>query len=256
MIEPVLTQHPTQHPTQRPNQYPSPLPPPPPPGADGWIPAANLVSGASLETLFKLPERLWAMPPHAATVLAWKKYTRRLVEPLAAAWTLRREIPLLSADNVLIRLLPEKPLVEIALRRATTAVLSTSPTAHSHDAIVLPDEAGQLDFLRSTLLDEHLRPLFERTMQTRRAGARTLWGQVAAAFANSFQDASPDAATAAAETARFTALLPMQDLAGIAPDGTVWRNTCCFSRTSPCLNACRNCVTVVRRAERASSATG
>lgn len=237
MIEPVVA------------QYATAFYAPPPPDADGWIPAADLVSGASLEALFELPQRLWAMPAHAAAVLAWKKYTRQLAEPLAAAWTLGREVPLLSADNVLIRLLPEKQLVEIGLRRATAAVLPTSPAARSRDAIVLPDEESQLAYLGRTLLDEHLRPLFERTVQTRRAGARTLWGQVAAAFANSFRDASPDAATAAAETARFTALLPMQDLAGISPDGTVWRNTCCFSRTSPCLNACRNCVTVVRRAE-------
>ena len=211
--------------------------------ADDWIPATDLISGARLDTLFEFPERLWAVPPHAAVVLAWKKYTRQLADTLAAAWTSAREVPLLSADNVLIQLLPEKPHVAIRLRRSTRAVLLDSPAARSRDALVLPDEASQLDFVSSTLIDQHLRPLFERTMETRRAGARTLWGQVAAAFANGFRD-TPDAA---ADTARFTALLPMRDLAGIGPDGLVWRNTCCFSRTSPSLDACRNCVTVVRR---------
>jgi Ferric iron reductase FhuF-like transporter len=216
----------------------------------GWIPATDLISGASLEALFELPQRLWAVPPHAAVVLAWKKYTRQLAEPIAAAWTMSREIPLLSADNVLIQLVPAKPLVTVGLRRSTRAVLATGQEAHSQDAIVLPDEASLLAFLSRTLIDEHLRPLFDRTMQTRRAGARTLWGQVAAAFANSFRDAGlGDGCAAAAEAARFAALLPMQDLAGIGADGEVWRNTCCFSRTSPTLNACRNCVTVVRRAE-------
>jgi Ferric iron reductase FhuF-like transporter len=247
-------------------QYPVPLYAPSPDEAtDGWFPATDLINGiASLEALFELPERLWAVSAHAAAALAWKKYTRRLAEPVAAAWTTAREIPLLSADNVLIRLVPAKPLVEIGLLRATRAVLPDSPAAGSRDAIVLPDEASLLAFLGSTLIDQHLRPLFDRTMRIRRVGARTLWGQVAAGFAAGFRDMAADddsacaaaASAAAADTARFTALLPMRDLAGIGPDGTVWRNTCCFSRTSPSLNACRNCVTVVRRAERASSAAG
>jgi hypothetical protein len=221
--------------------------------ADGWIPATDLISGARLEELFEHPQHLFDMPPHAAVVLAWKRYTRGLAGPLAAAWTLAREVPLLSADNVLIRLIPVKPHVQVGLRRTTRAVLATSPAAASRDAIVLADDASQLAFVDSTLIDQHLRPLFDRTMQTRRAGARTLWGQVAAGFAYGFRDASATAGTtaiaAAVDTARFAALLPMQDLAGVGPDGAVWRNTCCFSRTSPHLNACRNCVTVVRRAE-------
>jgi hypothetical protein len=221
--------------------------------ADGWIPATDLISGARLEELFEHPQRLFDMPPHAAVVLAWKRYTRGLAGPLAAAWTLAREVPLLSADNVLIWLIPVKPHVQIGLRRTTRAVLATSPAAGSADAIVLADDASQLAFIASTLIDQHLRPLFDRTMQTRRAGARTLWGQVAAGFAYGFRDASAAAGTsaiaAAVDTARFAALLPVQDLAGVGPDGAVWRNTCCFSRTSPHLNACRNCVTVVRRAE-------
>ena len=231
--------------------------------ADGWIPAADLISGASLETLFEFQERRWSVSPHAAVALAWKRYTRRLIEPLAVSWTTAREIPLLSADNVLIRLIPEKPHVEIRLLRPIRAALPHSLAARSYDSIVLPDEASLLAFVSSTLIDRNLRPLLDRTLQTRRAGARTLWGQVAAAFATGFRDAADTAVgataatcDAAADAARFTALLPMRDLAGIGSDGEVWRNTCCFSRTSPHLNACRNCVTVVRQAERASSAVG
>jgi hypothetical protein len=66
---------------------------------EGWIAASDLVGGERLEPLFELPERLWDAPAHAAAVLAWKKYTYRLAQPLATAWALAREIPLLSADN-------------------------------------------------------------------------------------------------------------------------------------------------------------
>lgn len=210
----------------------------------GWIPATDLVSGAGLEALFDLPHRLWAAPPHAAAVLAWKKYAYRLAQPLAAAWTLAREIPLLSADNVLIQLSRAAPYITVGLHRATSTVLPTSPAARSYDAIVSPDEAAQLAFLSSTLIDQHLRPLIERTMKARRANARTLWGQAAAAFAYAFTEIS---ATAAAETARFTALLPIHDLAGVGPDDTVWRSTCCLALASPGLAPCRDCVTANRR---------
>lgn len=219
----------------------------------GWIPATELVSGESLEALFELPQRLWAAPPHAAAVLAWKKYAYRLAQPLAAAWTLAREVPLLSADNVLIQLSSAAPYITIGLRRATSAVLPTSPAARSHDAIVLPDEATALAFLSSTLIDQHLRPLLERTMQVRRTNARTLWGQAAAAFAYAFTEIS---ASSAADTSRFAALLPMHDLAGVGPDETVWRSTCCLALASPALEACRDCVTVNRRPKQhASSAS-
>lgn len=210
----------------------------------GWIPATELINGMSLDTLFELPQQLWNAPPHAATVLAWKRYARQLAQPLAAAWTMGREIPLLSADNVLMRTSPTAPYIVIGLRRTTTAVLPTSPAARSHGAIVLPDEESQLAFLSKTLIEEHLHPLLDRTMHTRRTSSRTLWGQVAAGFAHGFRGVS---ATAAEDTARFTALLPMQDLAGIGPDGTIWRNTCCFARTAPGLTACKSCVTVIRR---------
>jgi Ferric iron reductase FhuF-like transporter len=211
--------------------------------AEGWIPAQDLVSGERLDDLFAMPQRLWRAPEHAAAVLAWKTYTYRLAQPLAAAWTLAREIPLSSADNVLVQVLPAAPYITVGLRRSTSAVLPTSPATRSHDAIVLPDEATQLAFLRSTLIDQHLRPLMECTRQTRRIGERVLWGQAAAAIAYAFADIS---ATAALDTTRFTELLPVQGLAGVGEDDTVWRNTCCLAFASPALTACRDCVTVVR----------
>jgi len=211
--------------------------------AEGWISVADLVSGERLEDLFAMPERLWRAPEHAAAVLAWKTYTYRLAQPLAAAWTLAREIPLSSADNVLVQVLPAAPYITVGLRRSTSAVLPTSPATRSHDAIVLPDEATQLAFLRSTLIDQHLRPLMERTRETRRISERVLWGQAAAAIAYAFADIS---ATAAMDTVRFTELLPVQGLAGVGEDDTVWRNTCCLAFASPELTACRDCVTVVR----------
>lgn len=210
---------------------------------DGWIAAADLASGDQLESLLEMPQLLWDAPSHAAAVLAWKTYTYRLAQPLATAWALAREIPLLSADNVLVRILPQAPYIAMALRRATSAVLPTSPAARSHDAIVLPDEAAMLTFFRSTLIDQHLQPLLDRTTETRRVGARVLWGQAAAAIAYAFADIS---ASAMQDTTLFTNALPVSGLAGVDGDEQVWRSTCCLAFASPGLTACRDCVTVSR----------
>ena len=196
---------------------------------DGWIPAADLVSGARLEELFALPERLWAAPAHAAAVLAWKAYTYRLVQPLAQAWTSTRQIPVLSADNVRFRVQPSAPYVLVELR--------------CQDTVTLPDERSRLDFLRDTLIDGHLRPLIERTRESRRIGERVLWGQAATAFAYCFADHSP---AAAADCALFTELLPVTGLAGVGEDNAVWQTTCCLAFAAPGLTACRTCVTANR----------
>ena len=219
---------------------------------DGWIPAADLASGERLESLFEMPQRLWDAPSHAAAVLAWKTYTYRLAQPLATAWALAREIPLLSADNVLVRILPAAPYIAIGLRRATSAVLPTSPATRSHDAIVLPDESGMLAFFRSTLIDQHLQPLLERTKEARRVGERVLWGQAAAAIAYAFADIS---ASAMQDTSLFTNALPVCGLAGVDGDEQVWRNTCCLAFASPSLSACRDCVTVTRSRKPAVAGT-
>jgi hypothetical protein len=210
---------------------------------EGWIPVSDLVSGERLESLFEMPERLWDAPAHAAAVLAWKTYTYRLAQPLATAWSLAREIPLLSPDNLYVRILPQAPYIVLGLRRATSAVLPTSPASRSHDAIVLPDEAGLLAFFRSTLIEQHLQPLLERTKEIRKVGERVLWGQAAAAFAYAFADIS---ATAMQDTALFTSALPVHGLAGVGDDEVVWRNTCCLAFASPSLTACKDCVTVTK----------
>ena len=206
----------------------------------GWIAATDLTSGAYLNGLFELPQRLWAAPPQAAVVLAWKTYVYRLAQPLAAAWTMAREIPLLSADNVLFQLLPEQPYISVGLRRAASAVLRTSPARMAEGAIVLPDEELQLDFLHRTLIEGHLLPLLELTTATRRISEWALWGQAAAALAYAFADIS---ITAAADANRFTALLPMPALAEDGEDEAAWHDTCCLAFASPTLSACDDCVT-------------
>jgi len=206
----------------------------------GWTAADDLVSGERIASLFELPQRLWNTPEHAAAVLAWRFYTYRLAQPLATAWATARELPLLSADNVLVQLLPAAPYIAVGLRRGTSAVLPTSPASRAPGAIVLRDEGAQLDFFRSTLIDGHLRPLVERTREIQRVGERMLWGQAAAAIAYAFADVS---ASAMLDTALFTGALPFPDLAGVGEDETVWRITCCLSFASPGLTACRDCVT-------------
>jgi hypothetical protein len=204
----------------------------------GWTSATELVDGDRLESLFAIPRRLWSAAPHAAAVLAWKTYTHRLAQPLALAWSDAREVPLLSADNVMLKLSSQPPYVTVGLRRSTSAVLSTSAAVRSHDAIVVPDEAGLLDFLRLTLMDQHLRPLLARTRLIRRVGARVLWGQVAAGVAYALRDVS---ATPGEDTASLTTALGLGGLAGVGADHQVWRNTCCLAFSTPTLSACRDC---------------
>jgi ferric iron reductase protein FhuF len=198
-------------------------------GPNDWIPATDLVSGERLDDLFALPERLWAAPAHAAVVLAWKAYTYRLIQPLAKAWTSARQVPVLSADNVRFRVQKSAPYVVVELR--------------CQDPVTFSDEQLQLAFLRDTLIDGHLKPLMERTKETRRISERVLWGQAATAIAYSFADHSPSAAT---DCNRFTDLLPLTGLAGIGEDDAVWQSTCCLAFASPGLTACRTCVTVAR----------
>jgi ferric iron reductase protein FhuF len=216
----------------------------------GWIPATELVDGARLESLVAIPRRQWSAAPHAAAVLAWKTYTYRLAQPLALAWSGAREVPLLSADNVLVKLSPQHPYVTVGLRRSTSAVLSTSPAVRSHDAIVVPDEAGLLDFLRLTLMDQHLRPLLARTRLIRRIGARVLWGQVAAGVAYALADVS---ATAGEDALVLTDALGLGGLAGVGEDDQVWRNTCCLAFSTPTLSACRDCCLHERTASAAAA---
>jgi Ferric iron reductase FhuF-like transporter len=210
---------------------------------DGWIPATALVSGERLAELFELPERLWDAPSHAAAVLAWKTYTYQLAKPLATGWALAREIPLLSADNLLLRVLPKAPYLAVGLRRPASAVLPTNPASQSPDAILAEDEAALLTFFGETLIAQHLQPLLERTKEVRKVGERSLWGQAAAAFAYAFADVS---ATAMQDAALFTDALPVHGLAGVDDGEAVWRKTCCLAFASPSLTACSDCVTVTR----------
>ena len=216
----------------------------------GWICAEELLDGDGLRTLLEMPEQLWSATGHAAAVLAWKTYTYRLAQPLAAAWTFAREIPLLSADNVLVKVLPQKPYIRIGLRRSTSAVLATSPASRSHDAIILPDETSLLRFLRSTLADGHLRPLLERTAAERRAGTRMLWGQAAAGIAYAMAEISN---TPTDETQAINDALGFEGLAGVRGD-VVWRATCCLAFTTPTLSACKDCCTLSKRPKSAARA--
>jgi hypothetical protein len=207
-------------------------------GPAAWTAASDLVSGEQLGALVGLPQRLWDAPPHAAVVLAWKIYTYRLAQPVATAWTLAREVPLMSADNVLIRVQTEAPYITVGLRRSTSAVLPTDCAARSHDAIIVPDEAGLLSFLRQSLIDQHLAPLLASTVAVRRIGTRILWGQVAAGLAYAFADIS---ATPGPDTALLAGALGLPGLAGVGRDGQTWRATCCRALNSPAMSVCRDC---------------
>src|SRR4051794_35844398 len=74
--------------------------------AGGWLPAAELLTGPALADLLAGPTRLWGAKPHAAAALAYKQYTYWLAMPAVLGWAVARRVPLLSADNVAVRLDP------------------------------------------------------------------------------------------------------------------------------------------------------
>jgi len=197
---------------------------------DGWFPAAALIDGTELDTLVGYPVRTWGAAPHAAAALAYKQYTYWLAMPAVLGWATARRVPLLTADNVLVRVAGAMPLVTIGLRTASVAVRADDPLAGAPGTVVVDDLLGAL---RDSLLDNHVTPLVAATRQRVRIGAHTLYGQLAASVGyvlTAAEAALLDPPEEAAATA--LAALGLADLAAVHPaDGacSVRRNTCCLA---------------------------
>jgi len=218
----------------------------------GWLPATALTGGEHLDDLLASAERRWRSTPHTATALAWKAYTYWLALAPVLGWAGARRVPLMGADEVLLRLEPSGPsgpFVTVGLRPgATVAVLANDPLAIAPrpEIKVVDDEAALLSALRAGLLDAHLNPLLDRVRGRVRLGARTLMGSLASGIAHALlraADALPGSAVEAVDT--VLGALDLADLVELMPDQagrpTVQRKTCCLAFTLPKPRVCAGC---------------
>lgn len=213
---------------------------------NGWLPATALVDGTAIPDLLAAPARIWGAQPHAAATLAYKAYTYWLTMPAVLGWAVARRVPLLSADNVAVRLADDAPQVVIGVLRPTVAVLPDDPVAGHPDTVVVDTPDALLGVLKDTLLDDHVSPLVAATREHVRIGAHTLYGQLAAGIAYALSAAAPvlDAPVPAADT-----VLDALGLSGLAAlchtDGElrVRRKTCCLAFVVPGLDGhvCADC---------------
>lgn len=216
---------------------------------DGWISAADLISGDALPAMLDSARRLWQAQPHAAAALAWKHYAYWVALPAVVGWASARRVPLLRPADTLIRVDDRAPLLRVGLSPSTeVAVLPTDPLAVSGvpGVRVAADEADLLSVLRDSLLDEHLTPLLDRMRGEARVGARTLLGSLASGVAQGVlrtADVLPGRTADNIET--LLSALGVADLVDLirSPDGTltVQRRTCCLAFTLPSPKVCTGC---------------
>lgn len=214
-------------------------------GAD-WVPATALLDGTALPELLSLPTTLWGAKPHAAAALAYKQYTYWLAMPAVLGWATARRVPLLSADNVAVRFLPDAPYLRLGMVRPTVAVLADDPAAGGPNTVVVDTPDELLGVLADTLRDRHVAPLIEATRRHVRIGAHTLWGQLAASIGYALTAAEPVPAGAAADAESLLTALRLTNLAELCDTGDamrVRRNTCCLAFVVPGLNhrLCPDC---------------
>lgn len=215
----------------------------------GWTPATWLTDGSRVPELLRTAERRWNAQPHAAAALAWKSYTYWVALPAVLGYAAARRVPLVSADQVLVRFHDQQPFLTVALRAGVaTAVLPSDPLAVGPvpGVRVVPDAETLLDALRVAVLDEHLTPLLAQLRADVHIGSRTLLGSIASGVSYAVARAAhvlPDRPLSVART-----LLTALDVAGLVDVGeddagglTIRRRTCCLAFTLPEPKICAGC---------------
>lgn len=214
----------------------------------GWTPATDLVNGSRLPDLLEDARKRWSAAPHAAATLAWKSYSYWLAMPAVLSWAVARRVPVMDAENVLVRFGSGSPLLKIGLRTSSVVVLPDDPLAHSGlpGVSVAADEEILLKTLRVGLLEHHLDPLSERIRQDVKVGPRTLLGSVASGIAYAViraGDVLPGSTTATVNT--LLQALSLDDLVDLIPGARdepgVLRKTCCLAFTLPEPKICTGC---------------
>jgi len=217
------------------------------PGAlpgDQWVPATDLIDGHGLDTLLTAAQQRWRAAPHAAAALAFKSYAYWLALPAVVGYASARRVPLVTPENVRVRLHGGPPFLELGLVRPAVAALTSDPVTALGGASVLalPDDAALLAHLRTTLLDLHLSPLLEHLHDRVRVGHRTLLGSVASGIAYALvrsADALPGGVVRTAD--EILTALGVDDLVEIGADLSVQRRTCCLAFTLPEPKYCSGC---------------
>lgn len=209
----------------------------------GWLPATRFADGTALPELLDAARTRWNASPHAAAALAWKSYTYWSVLPAVLGYAYARRVPVVSAENTLVRLHVSAPFLEIGLRRPQLAVLPGDPLAsgpRSSGVRVVDDLVG---FLKATLLDQHLAPVLDALSARVHVGRRTLLGSLASGVGYALvraQHALPEPAPETAKT--LLTALGVDDLVEVsAGEPMVRRHTCCLAFTLPEPKVCRGC---------------
>jgi hypothetical protein len=211
----------------------------------GWQ-RATALEGPLLDDLLLKAERLWSARPHAAAALAWKAYTYWVSLPAVAGLVSARRVPLLTGDNVWVRLGWENRLLTVGLRAGLpVAVLPADPLAASEDrsVVVVPDEPALLESLRRSLIEEHVDQLAVAIGDRVRLPRRMLLGSLAASVAGTaLRLATGD------RVGQVERLLDGLELTGLVdlvpgPGGRirVHRKTCCLAFTLPVPRVCGDC---------------
>lgn len=215
----------------------------------GWIPATGLIDGDQLPRLLDSAARRWQAKRHAAAALAWKAYSYWVALPVALGWASARRVPLMRADDVLLRMDDTGPLVDVGLRIGTRiAVLPNDPLAVAGlpEVLVVPDEDAMLRALRESLLDQHMTPLLDKIHSRAKLGPRTLLGSLSSGIAYAVLQAADTLPGSSAQTIdTLLDALDIRDLIELVPgpDGalTVQRRTCCLAFTLPDPKVCPGC---------------
>jgi hypothetical protein len=215
---------------------------------DGWIPAADLVSGTALPALFAVAERRWDAAPHAAATLAWKSYTYWLTLPVVLSWATNRRVPLVDPQHMLVRFDTGSPLLQIGFSKLQLAVPTGDRLASTPEALVVGDDNLLLKLMRVSLLDHHLEPLATRIHERVKVGLHNLRGSIASGIAYGVIRAGR-ALPGSPEKNITTVLeaLGLDDLIELLPSAAgkagpgVLRKTCCLAFTLPQPKICSGC---------------
>jgi hypothetical protein len=213
----------------------------------GWTPASALRDDAGLTEFLAAAQRRWPAAPHVAAALAWKCYSYWAAVPAVLGYATALRVPLVRADDVLVRFYDRAPFLRLSLRHAAVTMLPGDPYAAAA-ARVVADEAALLRELRESLLDGHLGPFAEGISRRARLGRRTLLGSLAAGVGHALSrsaQALPPARPALPTAEAILDALGVADLVELTPRPHgrlfVQRRTCCLAFALPHPRTCVGC---------------
>jgi hypothetical protein len=212
----------------------------------GWTPGSSLLDDAGLTAFLDAARRRWPAAPHVAAALGWKCYAYWASVPAVLGFATAQRVPLLRADDVVVRFADRAPFLRIGLRRPEIAVLPDDRYAASEH--VVSDREALLSALRLSLLDGHLAPIAAGISRQVRLGRRTLLGSLAAGVGHALSRTAPSLPPARPALPTAEAILDALGLADLVeltphPNGRLFvqRRTCCLAFALPDPRTCVGC---------------